>query len=725
MRHSNNSRLVNAFVAAISVLPVGIYCLFIHMGTYNFVPLVIGLMMLTATLMLRDESKQRSGGVLMLFAVILLFTTFNNMINSMVSQYSIDLGSEDLNFGIIDRAITVIGFSIGGSFGLVAAMDAMLQKNEFLKMLNKWHVPKITMLLDAVLTTFMFVWISFYLMIVRHPFESLVFWPMAAGSLVAFFYGWWAINRRKSLGIVMFGNLLCAILFGFLALLDFIYLPLCVLNILSNMSLKTMTGEKITFWPRFKQRNRIFEISAIPALLLAVLVVPLPFIITQWPESTITVEKGLDQEVMEINWAIGSEQKKDFDWYIQPEVINTINSINGNVSTWGLNISVTIPLVREIFNSSISDIMKELFYNNITFDIMPIIDSSQFGFSDEYIHDGTIDKFEDIYNEMREWLINDGVINNSNASLPNGKMYRALVVDLERSQQIAGSIIGQVMNYMGGPDQHVLGSNKLIELMNKFKENGENVAGAFFDFHIFDFVDLDDAQQEFFKISIIPPYDWEFIAAMVYQNGPGSNLSVLAYANDMNYHFGDKSVPYVVTMNSDYEDILARFQILKNTGFNKVGCWAMHELFFNGNKDGDDSNDLFGVDRPHYDADGNPDTWTFNRFLQLHEDLGVDQDVTFTVDGLSPENQYYMLSMLLDIWLVRRAVYWSWPIMGERLPNPQFLNNTILCIIGYAVIAFFTIYIAWNPLKGRKKKSEGMDPVTKKLLSDDPLKKSK
>jgi len=684
------------------------------MGTYGFVPAIIGAMMFTGAMIMRDPVKEKGGGLVLLFGVILLFMTFNNITNSMVSQYGIDLGSETLNFGIIDRAIVTILLLLGGTYGLVGAIDGIFEKDVFFKFLQQWKVPKITMLLNAALTSFALLWITFYIMITRHWLESFLFMPMAISAMAAFFIGWWTINRGKSISIIVLGNILCAVLFGFLSLLDFIYLPLCMLNILSNGALISTTSEQTTFWPRLNKIRNVPSRVIMRALMGFGLVglvagAALPYLITKWPATTISVPASNRSDIMEINWAYGSEQTEDFDWITRPEIINMIQTINNNSAHYRANISITVPVVREVFNSSISNIMKTLYAKNITFDVMPIVDSSQFGLSDEYIHDGSIGRYRKIYYEMREWLLSEGVIDPGNVSMPNGRMYRALVVDLERTQQISGSISGLVMNYIGGPDPHVLGSNDLIALMQEFKNNGEKVAGAFFDFHIFDFMDMDDAQQEFFKISIVPPFDWEYMATMVYQTGSGSNLSVLAYANEMNYHFGNKGVPYVVTYDSDYEDILTRFRILKNKGFPKVGAWAMHELFFNGSN--------FGINRPHKDASGSADTWNTTRFIQLHEDLKDNDDVTFTFDQFQETNKYYMLAFLLDAWLVRRPVYTSWPIMGTRLPESQFDTYTAWCIVTFIVLGFFTVYIAWDPFHPKPKdRPQKLDATTAALL---------
>ncbi len=709
--------------ASIFMLIAGVYCLFLHMGTYTFVPLVIGIIMLAGAFLMRDAAKEQTGGIILLFGVMLLLFLFNNITGSSVSTFAIDLGSEDLNFGIVDRILLTILLVLAGTYGLVGAIDGILEKDVFFKLLQKWHVPKITVLLNGAVTAFAMLWIAFYIMIARHPLESLIFLPMATGAMIGFFLGWWAINRRKCIGLVIIGNVACAVLTGFLGVIDFIYMPLCMLNILSNGALISTTGEDITFMPRWKPRNRMFEISSIFLAISAIAITPLPFLIETWPSTTITVPSGQEADVMEIHWAIGSEQKGDWDWYTRPEVLSMMQTINGNQSTWGINISVVVPYIREMkeqpsFGSEIVNIMKNLSAAGITWDIMPVIENSVFGSRDEYLWDGNIDRFRSFYNDMREWLRSVGIINYTDNGPNLSQLYRGLVLDLERTQQMAGSITSLVMEYMDGPESHVLASNALVDFLADLRRKEKFIAGAFFDVHIFDFVDMDDAQQEFFKISIVPPFDWDYMAAMVYQSGVGSNLSVLAYANDMNYHFGDHGVPYVITMNSDYEDILARFRILKNSGFTRVGAWAMHELFFNGTKN-DTDHDLFNVDRPHYDSNKTADTWTYERFIQLHEDLGQDVDVSFEFTQFSPENMYYMMTLLLDIWLVRRAIYTSWPVMGTRLPNPQFETYTTLCIVTFIVLGFLVFYIAWDPYHKEdraKKKDPPMDPTTAKLL---------
>nr|MDO8118996.1 hypothetical protein [Candidatus Sigynarchaeota archaeon] len=134
------------------------------------------------------------------------------------------------------------------------------------------------------------------------------------------------------------------------------------------------------------------------------------------------------------------------------------------------------------------------------------------------------------------------------------------------------------------------------------------------------------------------------------------------------------------------------------------------ELFYNGSN--------FGVDRSHKDANGSADTWDVERFLKLHGDLGnTSVDVTFKFDRFQETNKYMMLALLLDAWLVRRPIYTSWPIMGTRLPDTQFDTYTVLCVITFIVIGFFTMYIAWNPFHPKERKREQrLDATTAALI---------
>ncbi|MBD3188903.1 hypothetical protein GF325_18900 [Candidatus Bathyarchaeota archaeon] len=660
----------------------------------KILPLIFGAVVLLGAILMRDGKNEQTGGLLVLVGSLLMFIIFKDMVYAILSNTNLDLGSEELNFGVFERVIIIGTTVVGATFGLMAGIDGIAGESLVREKLQKIKIVHVTALVNALFTTFAVGWCAIYLFVARHPLESLIFFPAFGFLLAIFFINWYAINRKKHIGMVFVHNIICAGFFGFLTVLNFVWVIVVVLNILSNATLRSMTGPEITFFPRIRKRGHarfpIVSYAVIGGMAFACV---LPFMLP-WEKIPITqtIPSGNEADIMEINWAYASEMKGNYEWIIQPEILQMMQDINGNTSTTGINISITVPLVRYLWenatlNSTIPQILDTLISAGIVVDLMPIVDATIFGERDEYIHDDNIGEFREIYYEMKEWL------NNWSSTYPNVTEYRAMVIDLERTTSI--DINELLLNWWGGSDAHITGQNELIDLVGEMRDNGENVAAAFFGFHIFDFADLDDAQQEFFMISIVPPSNWDYIAAMIYQSGEGSFLSTHAYCNNMNYHFGSRGVPYTITTSSDYNDVLTRLKIMKNSGFEKIGAWAMHELFASDNES--DPLSYF----PGMDAH-DPEPWTIENFTQLHMDLGVDEDVTYEFNGYNSENTYEILALLLDMWLIRRSMYSGWPIMGNRLPN-NFTLKWAIIITGLGVIAFFTFYIAWKPYYQKKK----------------------
>jgi hypothetical protein len=687
-----NSRIKFAFIGSFLTFIAGIYCLFLKMAFPNFIFLILGGIMLVGAMLMKKEENEQNGGILVIFMLVIAMLLLQDMISAILGDLTFKIGSgpnDYLSFSIIERFILILLMVVAMPCALIGGLDAIMGKEIFLAKLQSIKLPYIAYLISSILTVFSIGWGAFYVYITRTFIDSLIFMPIFIGLLGLYFFGWWTLNRGKNPGfaIVFYG--ICAFLFAFLTLLNFFYILISFLNILSIGGVLTTTKEERTKNPQGMKITmiRTAGILVMLTILGTIMFAPGSYSWEKHPVPVVVPDNS--KEIVEINWAYGSEMSKDWDWLARPEIVNMLTTINQNQDNWGINVSVTVPLVKEIFEepfaSQVANIMSTLYANQITIDLMPIVDSSILGDRDEYIHDDNIEDFKKVYTLMREWL----------AAYNITHTYRSLVIDLERTTTI--KINELVLNWMSGQTAHVEGQRKLIEFMDELRANGETVAGAFFGFHIFDFVDLDDAQQDFFMISIVPPKNWEYIAAMIYQNGRGSNYSVYSYCNDMNYHFGDKAVPYAVTMSSSYEDILTRLRIMKNTGFDKIGMWAMHELFADGV--------LFGMGghknaSPNYETvDGKrkaiPDPWTPEMFIQLHEDLAVDGPVEFMFDGYNSENSYEMLTLLLDLWLYRRPVYTEgWPIMGQRLPN-NFLVKEMITGVVFGLLGIATAFIPW------------------------------
>ncbi len=395
----------------------------------------------------------------------------------------------------------------------------------------------------------------------------------------------------------------------------------------------------------------------------------------------------------------GIKEIKDKADNIQ-QISDLITQIANQTNMLALNAAIEAARAGEAgkgFNvvaEQVANIMLQLYNAGIVMDLMPIVDSSVLGYRDEYIHDDNIEEFKKVYKEMKEWL----------AAYNISHTYRSLVIDLERTTSIDANEL--LLNWWSGQNNHMLGQKRLLDFMDELRSNGEKVSAAFFGFHLFDTMDLDDAQQDFFKISIVPPNNWEYIAAMIYQSGRGSNHSVYAYCQDMNYHFGDRSVPYAVTMRSSYDDVLTRLRIMKYAGFDKIGMWAMHELFANGT--------LFGMSghknsTPSKDQNGKeiPDPWTPEMFIKLHEDLSKDVELTYTFNGFNDEYSYELLILVWDLWLYRRPVYThGWPIMTTtRVPN-KFTERWILTILAFAAMTVAICFVPWKLSKTKRSSKE-------------------
>jgi hypothetical protein len=708
MEMQKTSRVKYALVGSGITFVAGIYCLFLTMAFPNYLYIIFGGIMLAGAVAMKKGKNEQSCGILVLFSAVLILLTLNDLVYATLGDKILKIGSgpnDYITFSIIERFIVILLVLFGGSLALIGGFDALLMQDGFLKRLADFKVHYIMYLVNSILTIFAIGWVAFYLFITRTIIDSLLFLPIFIGLLALFFYGWRRLLQMKNLGYVLGFHLFCAIFFGFLTLLNFFYFTVAFLNVITiGVMLTANSDYRKSHRLSPKQRMVKTGIALITmALLGAFMTFPYYY---PWDATPILIEvPDNSQKVVEINWAYGSEMSTDWDWLARPEILNMITTINSNQDVWGINISVTVPLVRECFNATlgpiIAGILSDLYSNGVTIDLMPIVDSAVLGDKDEYIHDDNIDEFAKVYREMKAFLANWSI----------SDCYRSLVIDLERTTTI--KINELILNWMSGQNAHVQGQKKLTDFFNELRANGEKIAGAFFGFHIFDLVDLDDAQQDFFMISIVPPYDWDFIAAMIYQSGPGSNYSVYAYCQDMNYHFGDRGVPYAVTMRSSYDDILTRLRIMKNTGFPKIGMWAMHELFANGTN--------FGMSghknsTPSKDSNGKeiPDPWTTEMFMKLHEDLSKDGPVQFYFDGYQSENSYEMFTLVLDLWLYRRPVYThTWPVMGEWLPN-QFVFKTILVVIAYGAIAFSTFFMAWKPYRlSRKAKPQEAEKLTK------------
>ncbi len=704
MDETRKFRHLPSLVSSILLFAASVYGMFMQSAFPMIIFLIATGCMLYGAILMQKSEKEQAGAVVFMVALIFIFAIFGDMIWSILSlDNMIRIGSgpkDKLTFSVVERLILVLVLVIAAPSAVVDGLNTLLNKKDVASLLIGIKLPIITYLFSSALTVFAIGWACFYLLITRGAIDFTIFLPIFIGLLILFFLGWWSLHKQDHFGFIIGYFAICAFFYAFLAIINYFYIVFALLNVFSILSIMETTKEK-----RKEQREKyrqdrkyvVKHMATIAIVLIvsgAIIAMPSPF---ESMPVTVKVENH-SKDIIEINWAYGSEMSKDWDWLAWPEILNMMTTINSKQNEWGINISVTIPLVREIFNQTyapvVANIMIQLYNAGIVMDLMPIVDSSVLGYRDEYIHDDNIEEFKKVYKEMKAWL----------AAYNISHTYRSLVIDLERTTSIDANEL--LLNWWSGQNNHMLGQKRLLDFMDELRRNGEKVSGAFFGFHLFDTVDLDDAQQDFFKISIVPPNNWEYIAAMIYQSGRGSNHSVYAYCQDMNYHFGDRSVPYAVTMRSSYDDVLTRLRIMKYAGFDKIGMWAMHELFANGT--------LFGMSghknaTPSKDQNGKeiPDPWTPDMFIKLHEDLSKDVELTYTFNGFNDEYSYELLILVLDLWLNRRPVYThGWPIMSDtRVPN-KFTERWIITILAFAGMAVAIGIIPWRLSKTKSRSKE-------------------
>jgi len=149
VKYSKDQRILNAFLGSFFVIGAGVVCLFLQIGL-NFLPLIIGGLMLLGANLMRDSVKEKNGGLLLLVSTVFLLLIANSIISEMADANSIHLGGVTINFAIFERAIVTTLFILGGAYAFIGGIDGMAEKDVILKQLEQWKIPHITMILNAI-----------------------------------------------------------------------------------------------------------------------------------------------------------------------------------------------------------------------------------------------------------------------------------------------------------------------------------------------------------------------------------------------------------------------------------------------------------------------------------------------------------------------------------------------------------------------------------------------
>jgi hypothetical protein len=319
-----------------------------------------------------------------------------------------------------------------------------------------------------------------------------------------------------------------------------------------------------------------------------------------------------------------------------------------------------------------AQIVRNFSANGIEVDFMPLCPKDEYYM---YINDLTIEAF------YKYWEITKIFIERNNLTLN----HRGIVVDTERDYNGGFQIF---LNNWWNPEIHTEGSSKLTSLVQdirltecrwksgnpyytienysaKYEElknqRKTHVSCATFQYHLDDFVDADDEQQHFYEISIFPPNDWDLIGVMLYDKGANSDHNTFGYCRATDYLFGKSGVPYLYSEDS-YENILRKFRIAQNYGYNYTGMWALaSEVCF---ADWNETGSWCG---------GFADRFGWQAVYNLCAELNVPETITFEFDGEHWFDYTYMHALqLLDLYLIGQPKYTSWPLNGvERIRFPN------------------------------------------------------
>lgn len=329
----------------------------------------------------------------------------------------------------------------------------------------------------------------------------------------------------------------------------------------------------------------------------------------------------------------------------------------------------------------VDDGMVEQFCRNLTaagidVDFMPLLPKEKYFM---YINDATIQRFLKTYAICREFINRTGL----------GTLHRGIVIDTERDY----SNFDQVVANWWNEGLHARGRELLTDLVEDIKRDEyhwktgtslaeinqmsaaefdaawavlvdnmtTHVSCATFQYHLDDFVDLDDEQQHFYEISILPPTTWDAVGVMTYDQGVNSEHNFYGYCRAIDYFFGDRGVPYLYSEDSE-ANILRKFQIAQNYGFEFVGMWALTSeyCYYQWNE----TNEWCG---------GFCDRFGWDALVRLADVLETPTTVEFEFDGSQWYKWTYMHALqLVDLYLVGPPVYEGWPIEGAtriRFPN--------------------------------------------------------
>jgi len=511
------------------------------------------------------------------------------------------------------------------------------------------------------------------------------------------------LHRKSSFLYIFLYNLAHLVVFSIFNLLEPLWLIITLPALINTKIIFELASDSRKFFPRFKtkQAKRIVVFGLI---LLMIPIGSLIFIFNHTKTYTLGTEKVSPIIELNFTWANATPLSEDaynnlvyadslpnIEISLTLPLIYRLKGDYGNKRTylgeenvsWDLHLMVEndfqeieevdikdVGKLNYVQNGLIENFTKNLTAAGIEVDFMPLLPKEVYFM---YINDITIQSF------YKYWAISKEYINRTGL----GKLHRGIIIDTERDY----SKFDQVLARWFDSSFHKKGTELLDQLLDeirrdevywkmnytyeevkamsisevreKFQALVDNktthLSCATFQYHLDDFIDFDDKQQNLYEISVIPPLSWDYVGVMTYDKGINSEHNFYGYCRAIDRFFGERGVPYLYSEDSK-QNIINKFRIAQNYGYSFIGMWALTSeyCYENWNVTGDW-------------CGGFCDRFGWNALAELADALSNPEPIVFQFDGKNWYIWTWMhLLQLIDLYLIGPAVLPQFPLHGAK-----------------------------------------------------------
>lgn len=519
--------------------------------------------------------------------------------------------------------------------------------------LHEHHFFLIVLILNFANFLVPLVWTTVNIYIVYSPLDALMGWILIVFTTVFFLAGIYMHLKDKNTlyNIGLLAGL--TPLYILLGLYTVYHVLLGIANILAIITIVKVNKGRKKIIPRFKT---LFGKLTVPLLILTMLF-PIGFYLLM-PNIRIPVEieDNSSDENLEINWMWAEI------WNVEDEVINALEYCN-NLEDINISIMVGLPedmMLNDTYTDFIINQTEKLTNAGITWDFMPLLPLSSYGYDGLYINDITIDRYMGTIEIFKYWVVKNNLTDK----------FRVICIDTELYWEKRNELYFQ---WWPAYNVHEDGAAKLEDAVEAMKEvEGDHpVVCATFGMHLDDFVDFDDAQLQMMQLSVFPPWNWDGVGVMIYETGFGSDYSIYSSCNAMRYYFDDASIPYIISAEGDPKDpkdedlelISTKFKIIKNMGFQYTGAWALTDFLYY-IEDYAARNDNLPLARVI-----GGERFSIEQFKELHEDISEHEGKITVYYETFQHSAVHFALQFVDVWLFNRFVYdGQWPKI-KKLPD--------------------------------------------------------